>query len=291
MADKRPKQEKKVGRDPNSPSKKRISSLTDVGIGAPLYWELRYETEFKKMLEFQLFDWYIPFSLVYPAIESIIETKITHKVLIIGVGRSEVIEVLYKNGFRDITAIDISPALIHKMQVKYESYSGVEFLVMDAHELTYFDKDSFSIVIDKGCMDSIFCGTDFIESSLQVQREVFRVLKKDCPFLCVSYAPAMARIPYFRRTQWAVDICPLPGGEGITMFYMTKTSDEKLLNKKVAGGEVATMAQSTHIVSKSDQTMNKSSSVRSKANSGSMTVTSSIDMIAHMVDEQADTDI
>jgi hypothetical protein len=53
----KPKQERRVGRDPNSPSKKRISALTDIGVGDPSYWELRYSTECAKMMKFDLFDW------------------------------------------------------------------------------------------------------------------------------------------------------------------------------------------------------------------------------------------
>jgi ubiquinone/menaquinone biosynthesis C-methylase UbiE len=133
------------------------------------------------------------------------------------------------------------------MQVKYEDYAGVEFLVMDARELRYFDNEKFSIIIDKGCLDSIFCSTNFIDSTLQVCKEVYRVLKKDCPFMCVSYGTPMSRVPYFRRIPWSVDICPIPGGEGIVMFSMIKTTDEKLLNKKVAGGEAAVQQASSHI--------------------------------------------
>ncbi len=210
--------------------------------------------------------------------------------LLIGIGRSEAIEVLYSKGFRDIVAIDISPTIIHKMQVKYSSYSGVEFLVMDARELSYFNDETFSLVIDKGCLDALFCGTDYLTSSEQFCKEIHRVMRKNAFFLCISYATPIARVPYLRRQRWAVDTCPLPGGEGVTMFVLNKTEDEKLLTRKVAGGEAAVMARSSNIVSKMDQTMNKSSTVRNKSNTGSVTVTSSIDMIAEMVDESEDTD-
>jgi uncharacterized UPF0146 family protein len=63
---------------------------------------------------------------VYSVIESTIETKKPHKVLIVGIGRSNVIDVLYNKGFRDITAIDISPLIISLMQEKYKKYSGVD---------------------------------------------------------------------------------------------------------------------------------------------------------------------
>lgn len=40
-------------------------------------------------------------------------------------GRSNVVDVLYDKGFRDIYAVDISAAVVLKMQHKYSSYAGV----------------------------------------------------------------------------------------------------------------------------------------------------------------------
>lgn len=96
--------------------------------------------------------------------ESIVDVKKTHKVLIVGVGRSNVIDVLYENGFREIVGIDVSPILIAQLQSKYSKYSGIECItiftkchwiivlvyVMDARELHMFQEKTFSIVIDKG---------------------------------------------------------------------------------------------------------------------------------------------
>lgn len=66
--------------------------------GEPAYWEERYKLEQQKNFEFRLFDWYCRFDEVYPMIESVIDPALPHKVLIIGVGRSNVIDVLYKKG-------------------------------------------------------------------------------------------------------------------------------------------------------------------------------------------------
>jgi hypothetical protein len=63
---------------------------------------------------------------VYSIIESTIDVKIPHKVLIVGIGRSNVIDVLYSKGFREITAIDVSPVIIAQMQEKYRTFSGVD---------------------------------------------------------------------------------------------------------------------------------------------------------------------
>ena len=118
-----------------------------MNIGEVSYWNIRYENELTKMLKFQLFDWYCPFDKLFSQISGIIDTKSKHKLLIVGVGKSNIIECLYRNGFRDITAIDISPVLIAEMQKKYIEYSGVEFFVMDVRELVKFPNDTFTWVL------------------------------------------------------------------------------------------------------------------------------------------------
>ncbi len=67
-----------------------------MNLGDTAYWEARYALEMTKLIKFKLFDWYVPFNLVYPMIESLIDASIRNgKVLIIGVGRSNIIETLY----------------------------------------------------------------------------------------------------------------------------------------------------------------------------------------------------
>jgi hypothetical protein len=59
-------------------------------------------------------------------LETILDFKTPQKVLILGVGRSNVVDVLYARGFREITCIDISPMVISQMQNKYRQHSGVD---------------------------------------------------------------------------------------------------------------------------------------------------------------------
>ena len=63
---------------------------------------------------------------VYNMLETIRDFKTPQKVLILGVGRSNIVDVLYEHGFREITCIDISPMIISQMQNKYRQHSGVD---------------------------------------------------------------------------------------------------------------------------------------------------------------------
>ncbi len=264
----------------------------NMNIGETAYWDVRYQIELSKLMAFELFDWYCPFNKIMPMIESVFEATPTLKVLVIGVGRSNIIESLYRKGFRDITAIDISSTIIIEMQKKYASYTGVEFFVMDTRQLLKFSDESFSLIIDKACIDSLFCGTDFMDSTTLAISEVFRVLKYDGAFISISHASALSRVPYFRTVKWAVDVYKVPSdiGESLTMYVLNKTTNQAMLDRKVLGGEAAVRSKSSRVVSNLDQHMTKGSNTKSGQNTGSITVTASVDKLAEMVAESADID-
>ena len=59
---------------------------------------------------------------------------------------------------------------------------------MDVRNLEY--QDSFyDAVIDKACLDCLFCGENFIRSVQQALNEIYRVLKEEGIYLFVSNAP------------------------------------------------------------------------------------------------------
>ena len=126
--------------------------------------------------------------LVYQVFENVISDRDKNNVLVIGVGKSDVIEVLHKKGFREIVAIDVSPTVINLMRSRYKHLDGVEWYCMDIRELNVLKDKSFSIVIDKGkrieplnsvnvlplhyrgicttgCFDAGFCHPDFDDAS------------------------------------------------------------------------------------------------------------------------------
>lgn len=225
-------------------------------------------------------------------IEGCFDSTAVHKVLIIGVGRSDIVETLYRKGFRDITAIDISSTIILEMQKRYSTYTGIEFFVMDTKQLMKFSMESFTLVIDKACIDSLFCGTDYMEATNLAMSEIYRVLKYDGVFISVSYGSKLSRVPYFRAIPWAIDCYKVASdiGEHLVLYVLTKTTNQDLINKKIPGAEATIQAKSSHVVSSLDQQMNKGSTTRSGQNTGSITVTASADALADMVAESADVD-
>lgn len=265
--------------------------MNGVKIGDPAYWEVRYKQEILDLVQFDLFDWYCPFSQIYHMTHSFFSSGV-NKILIVGVGRSDVVEYLYHKGYRDITAIDISESIIIEMRRKYESYAGVEFFVMDVRQLHKFKDNSFTVIIDKACIDALYCGTDYLDSTNLALTEIYRVLKPDGVFFSITHAPPLSRVPYFRLIPWAIDSYKIPSeiGEGLTLFVLIKTNNEQLLSKKIAGAEAVLRPKAKKVVSSFDQNMNKSSTSRSKGNAGSITVTASANILAELVAESAEMD-
>lgn len=263
-----------------------------LGIGHPSYWDVRYKDECEQFVgPVESFDWYCPFEYVWDMIETFLDIKVHHKILLIGLGRSNAIDHLYrKKGFHDITAIDISPTIIDKMQKKYLDCTGVNFVCTDVCEMLNMASDSYSLVIDKAAIDSLFCSSAFITVVHRALSEIFRVLKPEGIFFCISHANPLARVPYFRKVPWAIDIGKLTEGESLSLFTLLKTSDRALLDKKIVGAEAVVQVRSSMLVSSLDQKMNKSSTTRSRANAGALTVTASLDKMIEMVDESQEVD-
>lgn len=66
------------------------------------------------------------FFAVYRIFENIVSDRAKNNVLVVGVGKSDVVEVLYKKGFRQIVAVDVSLTLINQLRSQYKDYVGVE---------------------------------------------------------------------------------------------------------------------------------------------------------------------
>jgi ubiquinone/menaquinone biosynthesis C-methylase UbiE len=163
---------------------------------------------------------------------------------------------------------------------------------MDVRQLHKFSDNLFTLIFDKGCFDSLFCGTDYLDSTSLALKEIYRILKNDGIFFSVTHAPPLARVPYFRQFIWAIESYKLPPtlGEGLTLFALTKTTNELLLQKKVAGAEAVLRSKATKVVSQLSQGMNKVSVTRGKSNAGKLTVTASASILEDMVAESAEMD-
>ena len=260
--------------------------MTYMHYGEPQYWDVRYQDEQATSSSgFENFDWFITFKDAYSTFESVINDREKSNILVVGVGKSDVIDVLYKKGFREIVSIDISPTIINQMKAQYKDYVGVEFFVMDVRELNLIQDQSFSIIIDKGCYDAGFCSVDMYENSERWCSEIYRVMKDEGVCCLFSHASLPSRIPYLRYKSWAIDVFPITLGDTLNMYALTRTTNVERVGRKFPGAEIVNPEEvvSKSVVSSIDQTQNKVSRTKTAANSGSVTVTSSIEILAKMV--------
>ena len=79
-------------------------------------------------------------------------------------------------------------------------------------------------------------------------------------------------------------------GEKLTLFVLTKTDDEVILNRKIIGAEAARRPSVAGIIDNDEQHMNKSNTTRKAGGGGQLTVTSSLEKMMEMVEESGAAD-
>lgn len=166
------------------------------------YWEHRYQ------MDTEPFEWYQRFSDLKPKIADAIPKN--GKVLVVGAGSSELSAALYDDtefAVSGITNIDISSVVTKRMQASVGDRKGMEYQTQDVCELALPD-NSFDCVIDKATLDSLLCGEDALERADKALRNIFRVLRPQGYYICVSYAGPDMRMSYFttENLDWDVEV-------------------------------------------------------------------------------------
>ena len=153
-----------------------------------IYWEKRYKQ--KK----GTFEWYSHFDHIKKIIKKYAPDN-NSKVLNVGAGNSTLSMEMYKEGYENIINIDYSSIVIKKMiRLLGNKYPKMTYLEMDVTDMKFNDLE-FDIVIDKGTFDALLCG----EKSIQVKMldEIYRVLKYNGIYLCVSHGNPETRVNNF----------------------------------------------------------------------------------------------
>ena len=136
------------------------------------------------------------------------------KILNLGCGNSRLSEELSEEGYEDITNIDFSPKVIAIMEEKCKpKFPKMSFLVMDALDMKDFQTGTFNTVIDKGTLDSILCGDNFVPNVQKMISEVFRILAPGGHYIYITYGDPEHRKKYLETQQWgnlSVDKIPKP---------------------------------------------------------------------------------
>jgi len=119
----------------------------------------------------------------------------------------ELSEDMFQDGFQNITDVDFSENAVKIMEDRYkEKNININYLHLDATDMSQFSRGQFSAVLDKGTLDSILCGENAIPIGDKYIREVFRILDDNGTFICISYGDEEHRKGFFTTQDWSIKV-------------------------------------------------------------------------------------
>jgi len=184
------------------------------------YWDSRYKVE-------QRYDWLAD----YGGVKHLLEDKLKKfkkdaKILHLGCGNSSLPLDLYKDGWTNITNIDISEVVVDRMK---EQHRQMDWITMDMTNMTFSD-DTFDIVLEKATLDSLLVedkspwaqdtpGKKLVVSSL---REVARVMKTGGMFVSITFTQPHFRVPLLCSPGlgWSVEVEEFSRDGGFPFYHM-----------------------------------------------------------------------
>ena len=143
------------------------------------FWNERFKDE-KHM-----FDWYVSWKQLKKYFIWLLLPK-TARILVVGCGNSRLTQDMYRDGWQNLVNIDISDEVIKKMRDLHDKAGVIcEWIEMDATQMSFPDH-SFDLVVDKGTLDAVLCGTEFTIPN-KILREMVRVVKPERSVLLVTH--------------------------------------------------------------------------------------------------------
>lgn len=217
--------------------------------GDYLYWNKRYNSAREKLgAADDAFDWYCNLDSVWPLIETYYDdpsfVQAIDQCLVIGCGSSHLPKQLRDKGMANVLCIDHSTTIVSFQNARYANVSGLQFFAMDVRNMDCLPDGSFDLVIDKACLDAIFCSFYTYNDVLSANSEICRVLKPQGRFFCLSHGSPGCRLLHFQhpRLRWSVEHSVIPSMTGIHIYVCTKPSVDNqhgiVTNNASKGGAV-----------------------------------------------------
>jgi len=200
--------------------------------GDKAYWDQRYHDDARLGANY---EWYFDYNslkskrLLEPFLSRTAGSS-TPAILEVGCGNSDLCHALWQEGFTNVTAVDISDVVINQMKEKYPD-CGVNFLVMDCRLEIALPSASLDLIIDKGATDTICCDRDGPDNLVQMNLEIFRVLKDGGTYCVFSYGTPETREKFWKKKglRWTISHESLENHETKYFRYiMTKLPCDQL---------------------------------------------------------------
>jgi SAM-dependent methyltransferase len=210
--------------------------------GKAEYWDERYKANDTT------FDWFVSFDALKDIILPYTTSKQECKALVVGCGNSRLSPQLYDSGVHQIINIDISEVVIGQMRARYREMDKMVWARMDVTRLDFPDS-SFDVVIDKGTIDSLLCGSNSFHNVYQMNKQISRVLKRGGKYISITYGQPDTRIDHFRRKRLHFDVehrtvdkpvfsSDVSPTSNYHVYIMTKSEDAASLEEGGNGGEL-----------------------------------------------------
>jgi len=170
-------------------------------------------------------EWYATFEEIYPVLQLYLREEFkAARILHVGCGLSRLAEGLWRNGYTNIVNVDASESAIRACRERDAHLQGVEYLCMDATDLSRFPESSFDFVIDKAFLDAIFSTIAGVRSVSRTLQGISRVLRPGGYYLSISASPKHCRYTHFKRPQfeWAVDSVRVANDPGAFVYACRK---------------------------------------------------------------------
>eukprot|EP00968_Pinguiococcus_pyrenoidosus_P000859 scaffold48_cov311-Pinguiococcus_pyrenoidosus.AAC.54 len=159
-------------------AKKRRDALPpdSCDYGSTSFWDRRYlksETGF---------EWYHP----YPALATLLAhyVKRDDMILIMGCGDSPLPVDMYNDGYKKIVCADVSRVVIDRQKEKHQDLP-IQWYAVNMIDCLFEDQQ-FNVVLDKACLDAIFCHDLGEQAPAKALQEVDRILVPNGLYFLVS---------------------------------------------------------------------------------------------------------
>ncbi|CDR95245.1 hypothetical protein, conserved [Babesia bigemina] len=171
------------------------------------YWNKRYE-------EIDgTYDWYMDWHALKAHLP--VEVNADSRILHVGCGTSKLAQDLHEAGIHDVKNVDISASCINAMR---EMFPHLAYAVVDAAQIgSYYPAESFDLVIDKGCLDTMLCNKNFDETVPAMLKGIHTVLRpvmycrNNGTLVVVSVGCPDNRMMYFEPSGlWKIRVVKVP---------------------------------------------------------------------------------